>query len=95
MIAITVMIMIVPVALIVPAMAVFVPPSVVPAPAILAHLMQFVAGAIRLSAVPAMMLGSFMEPVIGSGNATLAVIAIGGSARSASQEQEPAKGGRT
>jgi hypothetical protein len=93
-IAITIVVMIVPVAFGVPAMAVFIPPSVVPAPAMLAGLMEFVAGAVRLSAVPAMMLNGFVEPVIGSGNATLAIIVIGKSARSSSQQQESAECGR-
>jgi hypothetical protein len=93
-IVIAIMVMIVPVAIGVPAMAVFIPPFVVPAPASLAGLMQVVARVVRLLAVPAMMFNSFVEPVIGLGNATLAVIVIGDSARSSSEEQESAQCGR-
>jgi hypothetical protein len=93
-VAITVMVMIVPVALVVPAMAVFIPPPVVPAPAMLASLMQLVAGAVGLPAVPAMMPNSLVEFVIGPRNAMLAIIAIGERTRSSSKEQEPTQCGR-
>jgi len=89
-----VVVMIVPVAIGVPAMAIFIPPLVIPAPATLAGLVQLVARALRLFAVPAMMLTSFVQLVIGLGNAMLALIVIGDSARSSSEEQESAQCGR-
>jgi hypothetical protein len=89
-----VVVMIVPVAIGVPAMAVFIPPFMIPAPATLAGLMQLMARTVRLFAVPAMMLTSFVELVIGFGNVMLAIIVIGNSARSSSKEQESAQNGR-
>jgi len=90
-VAVTVVVMIVPVALAVPAMFVFIPPSVVSAPAVLTGFMEFVAGAVGLRAVPAMMLSGFVEPVIGPGNAALAIVFVGQGARGSHQQQESAQ----
>jgi hypothetical protein len=94
MIAITVVIMIVPVAIGVPAMAVFIPPLVVRAPATLAGFVQFVTRVVGLFAIPAMMFNSFVQPVIGPGNAMLALAFVGRRARSSRKEQESAQRGR-
>ena len=82
--AILVVVMIVPIAIGVPAMAVFIPPFVEPAPASLPDLMQIVARAVRLLAVPAMMFNGFVKLVIGLGYAMLAIVVIGNGARSSS-----------
>ena len=93
-IAIMVVVMIVPVAVAVPVTAVLIPPSVVSVPAPLAGLMQLVAGAIRLSAVPTMVPDGLVELVIRLGEAMLAIIVIGNSARGSSKEQESPQCGR-
>jgi len=86
----TVVVMIVPIALCVPAMLVFIPPSVDPAPAILARLMQLVTRMLRLWTVPSMMFSSFVKPVVGLDKAMPAIIVIGNRARGCSKEQESA-----
>jgi hypothetical protein len=58
-------VVIVPIAVGMPAALMFVPPPVVGAPAMLASLVQLVARVFRLFAVPAVMLHGFVEPVIG------------------------------
>jgi hypothetical protein len=90
MIPIMVVVMIVPIALCMPAMAIFIPPFVELAPAKLACLVQFVTRMLRFWTVPSMMLGSFVEPVVGLHKAMPASIVIGNRARSCSKEQESA-----
>ena len=75
-----VVVMIVPIVLRTPAMTVFIPPFVIPAPAIFARLMQLVARILRLWTVPSMMLSSFVKPVIGLHKPMPASIVIGNSA---------------
>jgi hypothetical protein len=75
-----VVVMIVPIAICMPAMAVFIPPLVELAPAKLARLMQLVACTLRLWTVPSMMLSSFVKPVIGLHKPMPASIVIGNSA---------------
>ena len=72
--AIVVMIVVIPITIGVPATAVFIPPSMVPAPASFPRLAQFEAGAVRLPAFPAMTLYGFMQFVIGLEYAPLATI---------------------
>jgi hypothetical protein len=93
--AILVVVMIVPIAIGVPAVAVFIPPFVEPAPASLPDLMQTVARTVRLLAVLAMMFNGFVELVIGLGRAMLAIVAIGKTAWSCSSKQESAQCGRS
>jgi hypothetical protein len=75
-----VVVMVVPIALRVPAMPVFIPPFVELVPAIFARLMQLVARMLGLWTVPSVMLGSFMKPVVGLLKAMPASIVIGHSA---------------
>jgi hypothetical protein len=89
-----IVVMIVPIALSVPAVGVFIPPSVGSAPAILAGVMQFVASVLCLPAVPPMTFDCFMEFVIRPGNAVLAIIVFGDSARGSAKEQESTECGR-
>ena len=91
-IAIAIVVMIVPVALAVPAVIIFIPPAVVSAPTLLADFTELVACPVRLRAVPAMMLGRFVEPMIGAGNAALAIMIIGKGARSSRKQQDSAQG---
>ena len=69
-----IVIVVIPITLGVPATAVFIPPSMVPVPASFPRLAQFEAGAVRLPAIPAMMLYGFMQFVIGFEYAPLATI---------------------
>ena len=88
-VAIVIMVMIVPVALGVPAVFVRIPPSVTVVPAPLAGVMEFVAGAVGFRTVPSMMLSGFVKPVIGPVNALLAVVGQG--ARSSYHKQQCAE----
>src|ERR1700739_2696366 len=65
---------IIPIALIVPAVPIFVPPAIVRLPAIFALFVQFVARLGRLPALITVMLNGLMQPVIGMGNAAPAII---------------------
>ena len=67
-------IVVVPIMLGAPAMAVFIPPAmaVFPAPGTRFGKLMAILGGLR--AVPTMMLGGFMEFVIGAGDAPLAVV---------------------
>jgi hypothetical protein len=67
---------IIPVAIVAPAVAVFIPPATPLSPATLPLLAQFMPRMVRLSAVPSVILHSFVEPVVGFGNAPLALIVI-------------------
>jgi hypothetical protein len=65
-------VVIIPIAIGVPAVFMFIPPLVVRAPAILASLVQLVARVFRLFAIPAVVLHGFVKPVIGFPQAMLA-----------------------
>lgn len=80
-IAAVVMVVIIPVAVGMPAMAVFIPPPVGVSPAVLARFVQLLARVYHLSALPAMVFGSFVQPVIGFCDAPLARCFIGANCR--------------
>jgi hypothetical protein len=86
-VAIMVVVMIVPIALRMPAMLVFIPPSVDPAPAILARLMQLMTRMLRLWTVPSMMLSSLVKPVVGLHKPMPARIVIRRSTRRRTKKQ--------
>jgi len=71
-----VVIVIVPVTVAVPAVAVFIPPTMALSPAAFPRLMQFMPRMVRLPAVPTMMLDGFMQLVICLGDAPLAPVVI-------------------
>jgi len=77
MIAVVIVVVIIPIAVGAPAMVVFVPPPVCVRPAILACLVQLVARLFHLPALPAVMFGGFVNPVIGFGDFPLACPLIG------------------
>jgi hypothetical protein len=82
---------IIPVAIVAPAVAVFIPPATPLSPATLPLLAQFMPRMVRLSAVPSVILHSFVEPVVGFGNAPLALIVIlGGAPANASMPRSAA-----
>src|SRR5260370_35064367 len=76
---VAIMIVVIPIAIGVPAAAVFVPPAVPLVPAAFPLLTQFVPGVVRLSAVPAVILDGFVESVVRLRDAALAsIVFIGG-----------------
>jgi len=77
------MIVVIPVATVVPTAAVFIPPTTPLIPAAFPRLAQFVPRVLGLSAFPAVMFRGFMQPVVRFGNAPLATIVVfGGCSRS-------------
>jgi hypothetical protein len=78
-VSVVVVIVIIPITVGVPAVAVLIPPAMVLAPAALSRFVQFVPRVIRLPAVPAVILDSFMQSMVRLGNPPLAsVIFVGG-----------------
>jgi hypothetical protein len=90
-VAIAVVIVVIPIALGAPAMAVFVPPTMTVLPAILAGLAQIAARVVGLLALASMMLDGFMETMIRSRNAPLAIV-IGAQSWHAGEEQKSRQG---
>jgi hypothetical protein len=84
---IAVMIAIVPIPLRSPSPFMLIPPAMTTAPASLAYLMKFMTGVFSLSALPAVTLDCFVEPVICSHNASLAIV-VGMQLRNATEHQE-------
>jgi len=91
LVAIVVVIVVIPIAIGMPAMAVFIPPAMPLPPATFARLVQIVAGAVRLPAVPAVMLHGFMQFVIGFGDAALATTVVIGECAGRSGERQHSK----
>ena len=73
LVAVAVMIAVIPIALGMPAMCVFIPPSVTDAPAVLPRFVQFMTPAFGLLAPVAMMLNGFVQLVVRARNAALAI----------------------
>jgi hypothetical protein len=65
-------VIVVPIAIGVPAVVIFVPPPVIGLPAILTSFLQFVPRVLCLLALPAMVLYGFVNPMIGAHQAILA-----------------------
>jgi hypothetical protein len=86
-IAVVIMIMVIPIMIRMPAMFVFIPPSVVDIPATLTRIVQLVTPTLSLLALVAVTLDSFVEPVIGSCDAPLAVV-IGAQVRRAYEHEK-------
>jgi hypothetical protein len=89
MIAVTIVVVVVPVVIGMPTVLVFIPPTMSVIPAIFARFVQFMPGLISLFAFASMMLDGFMKMMIGPGDATLAIVVIGTQTRCAGEEQEP------
>src|ERR1700674_4796149 len=95
LVTIMVCIVVVPITIGVPAVAVFVPPAMAFVPAAFPRLVQIVARAVRLPAVPAVMLHGFVQSVIGFGDAALATIVTLGRGPGCTREcQHPKQCGR-
>jgi len=71
---VTIVVVIIPIALIVPAMAILIPPAVRVFPAIGARFGEFVAPAFRLRAWPAVVLDGFVKSVVCVCDASLTVV---------------------
>jgi hypothetical protein len=93
MIDVVVVIVVIPVAIRVPAMGVFIPPTMIVFPAIGARFREFFAPVLRLRTVVAMVLDGFMQLTVGAGGALLAFV-IGADRSSTSHKQETRKGNR-
>jgi hypothetical protein len=73
---VAIVIVVIPIAFRVPAVAVFVPPTMALVPAVFPRFTQFVAGTIRLFAFPTVMLHGFVEFVVRLGDAALATVVV-------------------
>jgi len=73
---VAIVIVVIPIAVGVPAVAVFIPPTMPFIPAAFARLVEIVPRMIRLPAVPAVMLHGFVESVVRPGDSPLASIAL-------------------
>jgi hypothetical protein len=87
-VTISIVIMVIPVALGAPAMAVFVPPTMTVLPAIRTRFAQFGASVVGLPTLASMMLDSFMKTVIRFRNAPLAIVITGAHSWRACEKQE-------
>jgi hypothetical protein len=73
---VAIVVVIIPIAIGMPAVAVFVPPTMPLVPAVLAGLMQFTPCAICLSAIPTVMLHGFVQSVVRLGDTALATMVV-------------------
>jgi hypothetical protein len=73
---VAIVIVVIPIAVSVPAVAVFIPPTVPPAPAVFSRFMQIVPRMIRLPAVPTVMFNGFVQSVIRPGDSPLAISVV-------------------
>jgi hypothetical protein len=73
---VAIVVVIIPIAIGMPAVAVFVPPTMPLVPAVLAGLMQFMPCAICLSTIPTVMLHGFVQSVVRLGDTALATMAV-------------------
>jgi hypothetical protein len=73
---VAVVIVIIPIAIGVPAVAILIPPAMALVPATFARFVQFVPRTIGLPAFPAVMLDGFVQPVIRLGDAPLATAVV-------------------
>lgn len=92
MIAVVIMVVLIPIMFRMPAMFVLIPPSMVGIPAALTHFVQIVAPMLCLLTLVAVTLDRFVQPVIGSGDASLAVV-IGAQARRADEHEKASQCG--
>jgi hypothetical protein len=92
---VAIVIVVIPIAIVVPAAAVFIPPPMPLSPAPFPRLAQFKASALRLLAVPAVMLHGYVQFAISFVDAALALIVIfGGCLRCTRECQHPQQCGR-
>lgn len=87
MVTAMIMVVIIPVAIRVPTMAVFVPPPMCVGPAVLTRFVQLLTRVYYLSAFPAVVFRRFVQPMIGSCDAPLACRFIGANGRCADEDE--------
>jgi hypothetical protein len=91
---VAIVIVVIPIAVGMPAVAVFVPPAMPLVPAAFPRFAQFVPRMVRLPAVPAVIFDSFVQPMIRFGDAPLAtIIVVGGCPRCSCECQQAEKRG--
>jgi len=96
LVTIAVVIVVIPITSGMPATAVLVPPAMSLSPAVFPRRVQFEASAVRLPAVPAVMLDGFVESVVGFGDAALAlIVTLGGCPGCTRECQHPKECGRS
>jgi hypothetical protein len=83
-----VVIVVIPVALGAPTMLVFIPPTMIVAPAVVARLAQFATRMVRLLALAPMALDRFMEMMIRLRDSLLAAVFTGAQTRRAAEKQK-------
>jgi hypothetical protein len=71
---VAVVIVVIPIAIGMPAVAILVPPTMAFSPAAFARFVQFVPRVIRLPAIPAVMFHGFVQPVVRPGDAALTTV---------------------
>jgi hypothetical protein len=81
-VVVAVVVVIIPIVFRMPAMLMFIPPSMTGVPAALPRFVEFMTPAFCLLAPIAMMLNGFVQPVVRARNAALAIVAIGTQRRS-------------
>ena len=92
---VAIVIVVIPIAIVVPAAAVFIPPAMSLSPAAFPRLAQFEAGAVRLPAIPAVMLHGYVQFAIGFVDAALTlIVTFGRCLRCPRERQHPQQCGR-
>ena len=87
-VSVAVVILVVPIAFRMPAMLVFIPPSMTDTPAMLPRFVEFMTPAFSLRAPGAMMLNGFVQSVVRASNAALAIVAIGAKKRRSAEHKK-------
>ncbi len=82
-------IIIIPIAVCMPTMPVFIPPSMLYPPAALPRLVQFMAPVLGLLALVSVMLDGFVQLVVHARDASLTIVVIGAQVRCAGKHQKP------
>lgn len=88
MIAVVIMVVIIPIAIRMPAMPVFIPPSMMTVPAALPLFAQLMAPVFGLPTFVTVMLDGLVQLVIGFRNASLAIVVIGPQVRRAGKHEK-------
>ena len=87
MIVVTIMVVVIPITVMMPAVFVYVPPLLASSPTALPDLVQFLAPMIRLGAVVSVVFNRLVEFVIGACSAPLAIVVIGARAGQADEQE--------
>jgi hypothetical protein len=91
--SVLIVVVVIPIALSMPAMCVFIPPTVIGAPAVLARFVKLMTSAFGLLTVITMMLDGFVQPVVGARDAALAFVGVGMQQRCSAEHQKAGQHG--